>query len=53
MNQLTSPTSVAPLQRLTDEVVGLRDDMQALTAIVHRLDNSHTRLLGDIRATDS
>ena len=39
------------LQRLTDEVASLRDDMQMLTAIVHRLDNSHTRLLTEIRAT--
>lgn len=39
------------LQRLTDEVASLRDDMQVLTAIVHRLDNSHTRLLSEIRAT--
>jgi hypothetical protein len=41
------------LQRLTDEVASLRDDMQVLTAIVHRLDNSHTRLLTEIRATHS
>ena len=39
------------LQRLTDEVASLRDDMQVLTAIVQRLDNSHTRLLTEIRAT--
>jgi t-SNARE complex subunit (syntaxin) len=41
------------LQRLTDEVSSLRDDMQVLTAIVQRLDNSHTRLLTEIRATHS
>ena len=41
------------LQRLTDEVASLRDDMQVLTAIVQRLDNSHTRLLTEIRATHS
>jgi len=41
------------LQRLTDEVASTRDDMQVLTAIVHRLDNSHSRLLTEIRATHS
>ena len=41
------------LQRLTDEVASLGDDMQVLTAIVQRLDNSHTRLLTEIRATHS
>jgi len=41
------------LQRLTDEVASLRDDMQVVTAIVQRLDNSHTRLLTEIRATHS
>jgi chromosome segregation ATPase len=41
------------LQRLTGEVASLRDDMQVLTAIVHRLDNSHTRLLDEVRATHS
>jgi t-SNARE complex subunit (syntaxin) len=41
------------LQRLTDEVASMRDDMQVLTAIVHRLDNSHSRLLTEIRATHS
>ena len=41
------------LQGLTDEVASLRDDMQVLTAIVHRLDNSHSRLLTEIRATQS
>jgi len=41
------------LQRLTDEVASLRDDMQVLTAIVQRLDNSHSRLLAEIRATHS
>lgn len=41
------------LQRLTVEVASLRDDMQVLTAIVHRLDNSHTRLLDEVRATHS
>jgi hypothetical protein len=41
------------LQRLTDQVASLRDDMQVLTAIVQRLDNSHTQLLTEIRATHS
>ncbi|MFL5267021.1 MAG: hypothetical protein ACJ8AH_10565 [Stellaceae bacterium] len=40
-------------QRLTYEVASLRDGMQVLSAIVHRLDNSHTRLLTEIRATHS
>jgi hypothetical protein len=39
------------LQRLTSDVASLRDDRQVLTAIVHRLDNSHTRLLDEDRAT--
>jgi hypothetical protein len=39
------------LQRLIDEVASLRDDMQVLTAIVQRFDNSHARLLTEIRAT--
>jgi len=38
------------LQRLTGEVGSLRDDMRVLTAIVQRLDNSHGRLLEEIRA---
>jgi chromosome segregation ATPase len=38
------------LQRLTSEVASLRDDMRVLTAIVQRLDNSHGRLLEEIRA---
>jgi hypothetical protein len=41
------------LQRLTTEVASLRDDMQVLTTIVHRLDNSHARLLDGVRATRS
>jgi hypothetical protein len=40
-------------QRLTEEVASLRDAMQVLTAMVQRLDNSHTRLLTEIRATHS
>jgi len=38
------------IQRLTGEVGSLRDDMRVLTAIVQRLDNSHGRLLEEIRA---
>jgi chromosome segregation ATPase len=41
------------LHRLTTEVASLRDDMGVLTAIVTRLDYSHTRLLEEIRATHS
>jgi hypothetical protein len=41
------------LQRLTTEVASLRDDVQVLTAIAHRLDNSHARLLDEVRATHS
>jgi chromosome segregation ATPase len=38
------------LQRLTGEVASLRDDTRVLTAIVQSLDNSHGRLLEEIRA---
>ncbi|HEY1300252.1 MAG TPA: hypothetical protein VGF07_07125 [Stellaceae bacterium] len=38
------------LQRLTNEVASLRDDMHVMVAIVQRLDNSHGRLLEEIRA---
>ncbi len=38
------------LQRLTSEVASLRDDMNVLTAIVQRLDNSHGRMLEELRA---
>ena len=33
------------------ELASLRDDVNVLTVIVQRLDNSHTRLLAEIRAT--
>jgi hypothetical protein len=39
--------------RILAEVSSLRDDVTVLTAIVQRLDNSHTRLLSEIRATHS
>jgi hypothetical protein len=39
--------------RLLAELASLRDDVNVLTAIVQRLDNSHTRLLAEIRATHS
>jgi hypothetical protein len=38
------------LQRLTSEVASLRDDMRVMSAIVQRLDNSHARLLEEVRA---
>lgn len=41
------------LQRLTTEVASLRDDMQVLTAIVLRLDNSQGRMLEELRAMHS
>jgi hypothetical protein len=37
--------------RMLAELASLRDDVNVLTAIVQRLDNSHTRLLAEIRAT--
>jgi hypothetical protein len=39
--------------RMLAELASLRDDVNVLTAIVQRLDNSHTRLLTEIRATHS
>ena len=41
------------LQEIQTDVADLRDDVNVLTAIVQRLDNSHTRLLAEIRATPS
>ena len=41
------------LQEIRTEVASLRDDVNVLTAIMQRLDNSHTRLLTEIRATHS
>ena len=38
------------LRRLTAEVASLRDDMHVLTSFVQRLDNSHGRMLEEIRA---
>jgi chromosome segregation ATPase len=37
------------LARLTSEIASLRDDLHVLTAVVQRLDNSHGRMLEDIR----
>lgn len=37
--------------RMLTELASLRDDVNVLTAIVQRLDNSHTQLLAEIRAT--
>jgi len=39
--------------RMLTEIASLGDDINVLTAIVQRLDNSHTRLLTEIRATHS
>ena len=38
------------LRRLAGEIASLRDDMHVLTAFVQRLDNSHGRMLEEIRA---
>ena len=39
--------------RILAELASLRDDVNVLTAILQRLDKSHTRLLAEIRATHS
>jgi hypothetical protein len=39
--------------RILAELLSLRDDVNVLTAIVQRLNNSATRLLAKIRATHS
>ena len=39
--------------RMLAELASLRDDVNVLTAILQRLDKSHTRLLAEIRATHS
>lgn len=44
---------MARMDRLQDSLVGLRDDMAALTAITTRLDGSHTALLTQLRAMHS
>jgi chromosome segregation ATPase len=38
-------------QRLGSDMLGLRDDMRVLSAIAMRLDNSHSILLEELRAT--
>ena len=38
------------IRRLASEVTSLRDDLHVLTAFVQRLDNSHGRMLEEIRA---
>jgi hypothetical protein len=38
------------LERLTQEVASLRDDMTVSAAILMRLDGSHTALLTELRA---
>jgi t-SNARE complex subunit (syntaxin) len=44
---------LALLREIRGELASLRDDVNVLTAIVNRLDNSHSRLLTEIRATHS
>ena len=47
---------LAPLREIRGELASLRslrDDVNVLTAIIQRLDKSHTRLLAEIRATYS
>jgi hypothetical protein len=39
------------LDRMLADLASLRDDVNVLKAVVQRLDNSHTRLLTEIRAT--
>jgi len=39
------------IDRLITEVDSVRDDMTVLTAMVMRLDGSHTALLQEVRAT--
>ena len=41
------------LDRMLADLASLRDDENVLTAIVQRLDNSHTMLLTEIRAIHS
>jgi hypothetical protein len=41
------------LERLITDVASMRDDMTVLTAIVMRLDGSHTALLTELRAMHS
>jgi|SRR6516164_3596810 hypothetical protein len=51
------PVTLESLARQLDHMLAefssLRDDVNVLTAIVQRLDNSHTRLLTEIRAIHS
>jgi hypothetical protein len=42
---------VRKIDHLITEVASLRDDMGVLTAMVLRLDGSHTALLQEMRAT--
>ena len=53
MSEVTLDYIGRALDRLTTEVASLRDDMNVLTAIVMRLDGSHSALLTEIRATHS
>ena len=50
---VTSESLARQLDRMLAELSCLRDDVNVLTTIVQRLDNSHTRLMTEIRATPS
>jgi hypothetical protein len=39
------------VKRQQADITGFRDDMRVLTAMVTRLDNSHSMLLDELRAT--
>jgi hypothetical protein len=61
-NSLSAPTKsttvtleslARQLDHMLTELSSLRDDVNVLTAIVQRLDNSHTRLLTESRAIHS
>ena len=41
------------IERLTEKVNSLSDDMQVMMAILQRLDGSHSGLVNEIRATHS
>jgi hypothetical protein len=53
MNEEPDNLVLLLLQEIRTEVASLGDDVNVLTAIVQRLDNSHTRLLTEIRAIHS
>jgi hypothetical protein len=41
------------LERLTTEVASLRDDMRVMAVILQHLDNSHSKLLTEVRSVHS